>query len=238
VVEQKPPEGHVPVDERVLGFDRRTIVPGLVVLAMWFTWAHVVPWVDGQVSFDNPIERGAVIDLGEGELTMVPAVGWNREEGVLVDEEVRTSVTWPTAGGTGAGAVLTEADIGFEVEVRLFDGTADELLDELLDTSDALDEIALEDVQDRIAIQNVDGVPGVLAAYSSSVEDGFIATYVMTVQAAGSCSDIPPTELSLGIEVSVASGAKAEVSDEVANEVVAMLSSITYQPADRDEAQS
>ena len=34
------PDGWVPADQRVAGFDRRTIWPGVVLLAVWVLWAH------------------------------------------------------------------------------------------------------------------------------------------------------------------------------------------------------
>ena len=62
-----PPDDWVPVEERVLGFDKRTLWPGLVVLAVWVLWVHVVPAINDAIDFDNPVVAGDVVDLGNEE---------------------------------------------------------------------------------------------------------------------------------------------------------------------------
>ena len=210
-----PPDDWVPVEERVLGFDKRTLWPGLVVLAVWALWVHVVPAINDAIDFDNPVVAGDVVDLGNEELTFVPAVGWNLENGVLLDEEGIV----PVALGSGV-ALVTEDAIGFDVQTAFWDGDAEALLDQVLDIDDALDTVVAADVQDTIAIVNVDGVPGVLAPFRGTEEVGFVATYVFEDV------DVNGTELDVGVSATVIAEPTADA--EFADDVVAMLRSITY----------
>ncbi len=233
---ESTPDDWVPADQRVAGFDKRTIVPGLVALALWFIWAHAMPWINEQIEFDNPAVAGDVIDLGGGDLTMVPAVGWQIEDGILVSEDPANPVA--LGGLTGGHALLSEEGISFQVESADFDGTPDELLDVAVDTSDALDEIQLEDVQDRLDIVNADGVPGRLVPFVAQDENGFIAAFVFEVEApatsdSGEEAVTPPP---VGVQVTVRADINAE--DALGADVAAMLQSITYTASTDEEADS
>jgi hypothetical protein len=72
-----PTANWVPVEQRLLGFDRRTLWPRLLALAIWVIWASGVPAINSAIEFDNPVVAGDVIDLGDQELTLLPALGWN-----------------------------------------------------------------------------------------------------------------------------------------------------------------
>jgi hypothetical protein len=85
---QPPPDDWLPVEERVLGFDRRTLWPGLVILAVRAIWVHVIPAINDAIEFDNPVESGDVVDLGNEELTFVPAVGWSLEAAHDLAEQI------------------------------------------------------------------------------------------------------------------------------------------------------
>lgn len=228
------PDDWVPADERVAGFDKRTIVPGLVALAIWFIWAHALPWINEQIDFDNPAKAGDVIDLGAEELTMIPAVGWEIEDGILVSEDPANPVE--LGGIMGGSALLSEEQISFQVETANYEGTADELLDVAIDTSDALDEIQLEDVQDRLDIVTASGHPGRLAPFVAQEENGFIATFVFDVEpttdADGETVERPP----VGVQVTVRADIDAE--DSLGEDVAAMLQSISYTPSSDEETDS
>jgi hypothetical protein len=218
-----PPDDWVPVEERLLGLDKRTLWPGLVVLAVWVVFVHVVPAINDAIDFDNPVESGDVVDLGNEELTFVPSVGWNLEDGVLLDEQGIS----PVALGSGA-ALVSEETISFAVQTAPWDGDADELLDQVLDIEDALDSVIAEDVADPIDIVNVDGVPGVLAPFRGTEKNGFVATYVF--DAVGEDADI-----TIGVSATVIGDPSTD--SEFAEDVVAMLQSITYHPiADQEDA--
>src|SRR6218665_2596803 len=70
-----PIEGHVPVEHRFLGLDRRTTPLALVLVAIAAVFLVVVPSIDRAVGWDDAIEAGDVIDLGDG-VTFVPPEGW------------------------------------------------------------------------------------------------------------------------------------------------------------------
>ena len=78
----------MPPDRRVLGLDKRTLGPGIALLVIWFIWAHVTPFINEQIELDDPVVAGDVMNLGDGELTFVPAVGWNVESGQRVTDQV------------------------------------------------------------------------------------------------------------------------------------------------------
>jgi len=219
-----PPDDWVPVDERVLGFDKRTLWPGLVILAVWAIFVHVVPAINDAIEFDNPIESGDVVDLGNEELTFVPSVGWNLENGVLLDEEGIV----PVALGSGS-ALVTEEAISFDVQTAVWDGDAEALLDQVLDIDDALEKVIAADVQDPIDIVNADGVPGKLAPFRGTEEVGFVATYVF--------EDVNVNGAELNVGVSATVIAEPTADEEFAEPVVAMLQSITYHPMADEEDQ-
>jgi hypothetical protein len=217
-----PPDDRVPVEERVFGLDKRTLWPGLVILAVWAIWVHVLPTINDAVDFDNPVMSGDVVDLGNEELTFVPAVGWNLEKGVLVSKEGIT----PVALGNGT-ALVTEDAIGLDVQSSFWKGDAKELLDQVLDIDDALEKVVAADVQDPIDIVNADGVPGVLAPFRGTESVGFVATYVFPdVEANGA-------KTSVGVSVTVI--AEPDADEEFADDVVAMLRSVTYHPTTDEE---
>lgn len=219
---QPPPDDWVPVEERVLGFDKRTLWPGLIILAVWVIWVHVLPAVNSAIEFDNPVEAGDVVDLGNEELTFVPAVDWNLENGVLLDEEGIV----PVMMGGGA-ALVTEETISFEVETSFWDEDAAALLDQVLDINDKLDKVLGEDVEDSIAIANVDGVPGVLAPFRGAEQDGFVATFVFEG------IDVEGVEMSVGVAATVI--ADPDTDEAFADDVAEMLQSIRYQPMPDEE---
>ncbi len=112
-----------------------------------------MPWIDDQIELDNPIVAGDVINLGNGEVTFVPAVGWDLLSGtLLVEGDTTTSV--PTS------ATLLSDTVSYSAKSGNWDGTAEELLDQVIDVNESLDDLGVKDEQDRISITNADGVPG------------------------------------------------------------------------------
>jgi hypothetical protein len=162
----------MPLDERVAGFDRRTIWPGLVLLVVWALWAHVMPWIDDQIEVDNPIVAGDVVDLGGGEVTFVPAEGWNLESGVLVSEGASASAVVP------ASAVLSSEVVSYSANSGNWEGTSTELADRVIDVNDSLDQLLAKNEQGRSAIENADGVPGELVYVVGADQAVLIATFV------------------------------------------------------------
>ena len=68
-----PPEDCVPVDQRFLGLDKRTIWPALGILVLVIVYSGVLPVINDAVSYRQEAKAGDVIDLGNGT-TFTPAV--------------------------------------------------------------------------------------------------------------------------------------------------------------------
>jgi hypothetical protein len=85
------PTGHavrraaVPVDQRWFGLQRRSVVPGVVVIAIWFLWSVVVPHVNDAVAYDDEVRAGEQFSL-TADLVFTPAVGWNVRQGFRTTE--------------------------------------------------------------------------------------------------------------------------------------------------------
>lgn len=224
----EPPDDWVPAEQRVLGFDKRTVLPGVFALIVWAVLVHVVPAINSAIDYDNPIVAGDVIDLGDGDLTFVPAVGWDRRDGVLVGEELATPVSF--SGPTSA--LLAREGITFAVQTAPFDGDENELLDRVLEISDVLDDVLAEDVGDRVQFTSSQGQPGVLAPFQGFEEEGFIATYVFEVQPSGEGAE-PQMR---GVEVIARGG--LDVDDALGEDVAAMLLSVSYEQSVDEEEDS
>lgn len=208
----------VPVDQRVGGFDKRTIWPGVVLLVVWFVWAHGVPWVNGLIEWDDPTADGDLIDLGAGELTFEAAGGWNLAEGVRVDDDNISAV--PLGRG---GATLETDELTLEVHTAPWDGTPDELLDRVLDIDDELENVLAEDIQERVRIANVDGVPGAAVSYLGVDRGGIIAVYVFEVE----------NGQSIGVDMRAHGQPDAEADE---HDIAGMITSVRYQPGGDEEA--
>ncbi|MCD2104436.1 hypothetical protein O4214_05820 [Rhodococcus erythropolis] len=64
-VPYEPPESWIPADQRRFGLDRRTILPGLVVLVIAAVLSLGPSAVDGQIDYADPVQSGDVIAIGE-----------------------------------------------------------------------------------------------------------------------------------------------------------------------------
>jgi hypothetical protein len=112
--------GHVPVEHRWAGLDRRTIGPAAGVLVLVLLWAIVLPAVDRAVSQEREVEAGTVLGVGRG-VTFVPAVGWNIDDGLTAAQ----------AHGKLPSALVAKVTTGgTSVEVRTvtWDGDLEALL--------------------------------------------------------------------------------------------------------------
>lgn len=210
-----PPDQRVPADERVAGFDRRSIWPGVVLLVVWALWAHALPWLDGQIGVDNPTAAGDVVNLGQGEVTFLPAVGWDLESGALVENGADPPAV-PTA------AVLSSGVVSYSAKSGNWSGTADELTDQVIDISESLDQLLAKDEQARVAITNADGVPGTLTYVTGVDEAVLIVAFVFDRgDAGGSSADI-------GIDIEVR-GTPDQLQEQV-RDIATMIETTTYRP--------
>jgi hypothetical protein len=209
------PTDRVPADQRLFGIDRRTIWPGVVLLVVFLVWSQAMPWIDDQINLDNPIVSGDVIDLG-GDVTFVPAVGWDLLSGtLLVEGDTTTSVP--------SSAVLLSETVSYSAKSGNWAGTAEELLDKVIDVNESLDDLGVKDEQDRISITNADGVPGELAYLVGVDQAALIATFVFEPQGGGT---------KIGVEIEVR-GEPANLK-ELVEEYAPMIETTTYRPAGQE----
>jgi hypothetical protein len=207
------PEDRVPADQRILGIDKRTIWPGVVLLIVWALWSQVMPWINDQIEVDNPIVAGDVINLGDGEVTFIPTVGWDLVSGtLLVEGDVTTTV--PTS------ATLVSETVSYSAKSGSWDGTAEELVDQMIDVNEAVDELTVKNEQGRSPITNVDGMPGELAYLVGVDQAVLIATFVFEPEGGGT---------KIGVEIEVR-GDPGQL-DELAEEYAQMITTTTYRPA-------
>ena len=196
--------------------DRRTIWPGTVLLIVFLVWSQLMPWIDDQIELDNPIVAGDVINLGFGEVTFVPAVGWDLLSGtLLVEGDLLTAIP--------ASAMLLSETVSYSAKSGNWDGTAEELLDQMIDINDSLDDLGVKDEQNRISITNADGVPGELAYLVGVDQAALIATFVFEPEDGGT---------KIGVEIEVRG--EPDSLRELAEEYAPMIDSTTYRPAGQE----
>ena len=219
---QRPPEDRVPADQRVAGLDRRTIWPGAVLLIVWALWAHVMPWINDQIEVDNPIIAGDVINLGFGDVTFVPAVGWQLESGVLLTDGNEDAASVPSSARLSSDVVSYTASSGN------WDGTAEELVDQMIDVNENLDLLLAKDEQGSSAITNADGVPGEIVYIAGVDQAALIAAFVFEPVDDGSGGTTAP----IGVEIEVVG--TPEKLEDLVEEIATMIDSTTYRPAGQE----
>ncbi len=211
------PSDRVPADQRILGIDKRTIWPGVVLLIVFLLWSQLMPWINDQVALDNPIVAGDVINLGNGEVTFIPAVGWDLLSGTLLTDGNEDAASIPSS------ATLLSDTVSYSAKSGNWDGTANELLDQVIKVNGSLDELGVKDEQNRISITNADGVPGELAYLVGVDQAALIVTFVFEPEGGG-------TKIGVDIEVR---GEPAQLK-ELAEEYAPMIETTTYRPAGQE----
>ena len=126
----EPDVGWVPADKRLLGVDRRTIAPTLVVFALVVVMSVVLPAVNAMVPYADIIKAGDVMAL-QCDVTFVPEAGWGVKSGVRAGNA-------PLSGEYPATATVEDEAVKFTVHTAPFDGDANKLLDQIERTSEAL----------------------------------------------------------------------------------------------------
>ena len=217
VPDGRVPSDRVPADQRILGIDKRTIWPGIVLLIVWALWSQAMPWIDDQVKLDNPIVAGDVINLGNGEVTFVPAVGWDLLSGTLLTDGNEDAASIPSS------ATLLSETVSYSAKSGNWDGTANELLDQVIKVNDSLDQLGVKDEQDRVSITNADGVPGELVYLVGVDQAALIATFVFEPEGGG-------TKIGVDIEVR----GEPDQLKELVEEYAPMIDSTTYLPAGQE----
>jgi hypothetical protein len=208
----------VPVEHRILGIDRRTIAPALAVLAFMVLMAVGLPALDESVDYDDPIVAGDVMDLVGGTLTFVPAEGWNRVDGSLVGEGAAESV--------GSVSTVVIEDVTLSVTTGEFDGTPDELLDQVNELNDTLqDPRGLGAAGPRQAVTTPGGLTGVAETFTGLDQRGVTGAFVVDVDGT-----------SVGVEV-VVKGSVESMANHF-EEIIAMLDSMSLASSDDPEVGS
>jgi hypothetical protein len=126
----EPDEGWVPADERLLGLDRRTLRPTLVVLALFVVMSVVLPVINAAVGYHDIVRPGDVMQI-EGDVTFVPEAGWGITSGVRAGHP-------PMSGQYPTSATVEDGALKFTLRTGSFRGDADQLLDQIQTTSEAL----------------------------------------------------------------------------------------------------
>ena len=109
-----------PDARRVVGIDRRTVGPALLVLALAVLMSVVLPSIDGATSYRDQVDKGDVAALADG-LTLVPATGWELATGALVGHTRSSVVTTDTTE-------IVDVSVELMVQTAPFDGTPSALL--------------------------------------------------------------------------------------------------------------
>ncbi|MFZ0905508.1 MAG: hypothetical protein WAN71_16870 [Mycobacterium sp.] len=126
----EPDERWVPADERRFGLDRRTIRPTLAVFALAFVMSVVLPVIDATVPYHDIVKAGDVLELA-GDVTFVPEAGWGITSGLRAGHA-------PLSGEYPATAAVEDGALKFTVRTGQFHGDANQLLDQIETTSEAL----------------------------------------------------------------------------------------------------
>lgn len=210
-------DGHVPVEHRWLGLDRRTIPLAAVVVGLMLVFMVVLPAVNDAVGWDDETAAGDVIDLGSG-VTFVPPVGWELTEGIRVGDE-------PSTGVVGDGsAAIGDGGVSVQVTKSSFDGTADELLDQvnrLRTTSNAEPNRSFKLTGPRKTVTTASGITGVSEAYTSATGEGRILAF--TFDAVGAGGETTPT----GVAITIDGDDQAYATR--ADELNALIDSLTFE---------
>ena len=177
--------GRVPVEHRFFGLDRRTLPYALAALAVWALWTIVLPWINNQVAFDDPVRAGQRIQLTD-DVTFAPAVGWGVQSGL------RTTDMTKSGQKATSAVVLTTDGVLFEALRGAWKGTPRALLNQITkitSTEAGKDGFSLS--TSPTTIQTASGEDGVLAGFRTPRSEGLIAAFVfgdegLQVQVVGS----------------------------------------------------
>lgn len=166
------PDGRwVPVDRRLLGFDRATLAPALLVAAVAVLMAAVLPAIDRAVPYDDVAASGDVLEL-DGQITFVPTPGWGIISGVRSDDR-------PMSGGFPDSATVVDGDLSVTVRTGPFDGDAEALVSQIAQTAAAMHgDHGLHVTGDPEPLVTDTGQRGLIAGYTGTHTDGVLAAFV------------------------------------------------------------
>lgn len=148
--------------------DRRTLPPAIVVLVLVAICVWILPAIADQVSVDDPIKAGDVIQLGS-DVQFTPATGWQLDSGVRQGD----------AGPDKYPTTATLAQRGFVITVTAdaYSGTPDQLLDQLRTDNDR-NHVHGSVSNSTTSIVTLGGQPGVLTRFTNGSTEGILAAFV------------------------------------------------------------
>ncbi len=164
------PTGRVPVEHRFFGLDRRSLLPGLVVLALFALWTVVIPSLNDLLRYSQQTKAGDVFVLQRG-LTMDAQPGWGVDSGLLATDDPKSPAAVPVA--------LSKAGVSFAVTTGPFRGDARELLRQIEKVDHAVAGDKAFHVSSDVATFHTDeGTRGVAQAYTTVAGAGVVTALV------------------------------------------------------------
>ena len=146
----------VPVEHRLVGLDRRTVKPTLIVALIVVLYSVGAPFLDGLVDHDSAVEPGTTVEIGSG-VTLVPPAAWEITDRTALD----------------AGSLeLHNSGVIVNVVVGPYTGELDGLL-----------EFAAEDIDTDLihheasSIVSADGAAGLEEHFDGLNTEGLVAVY-------------------------------------------------------------
>lgn len=164
--------GRVPAEHRVLGLDRRSLLPGLIVIGLFVFWTVLIPGVNSLLSYDDTTEAGDVFVLAP-DVTMTARAGWGIESGLRTTD----ATIVPKRGGP---VLLTRDGVQMKVTPGPFAGDPATLLDRIEKVpavNGSGDSLSVSG--DAVAFRTDDGTPGLAQHYRTPQGEGLAAALVV-----------------------------------------------------------
>ena len=166
-----PDPAWVPADRRWLGLDRRSLRPGLIVLAVVAVLVGVIPAINNAISWTNQTKAGDVIDMGGG-ITFAAPEGWALTDGYRTSDRGAHSVS-----PSRSDAVLVNGGVQIVAKGGTWPGTAGALLGQLNQNLTRNQGSALKIEGAPTSITTDDGETGVAETFESNGRAGRLAAF-------------------------------------------------------------
>jgi hypothetical protein len=205
---------------RIAGFDRQTVAPALLVLALAVLMGVVLPAIDSKTSYRDQTDKGDLVQVAEG-ITLVPATGWELTDGALAGQ-TRSPV------GNTASTQLVRGSVDFKLQVAPFDGSPSQLLTRVDRIHEELEHArgTASATSDRYPVRTRQGARGVAQDFVGTGKQGTIVAYVLKPPSSSTSSGEQTTRE--GVQI-VASGPKSAIARR-RDAIVAMIRSLRTAP--------
>jgi hypothetical protein len=202
-------------DDRILGIDRRTILPSLLVLGFAVLLSIILPSIDSTTKYHDQIHKGDVAAVAQG-ITIVPTPGWALASGALVGH-TRSPV------GSTATTQLVSGAVNFYVQAAPFAGTPSQLLTRVNSISAHLHHARgkAAGTSGRYRVTTRQRAVGVAEDFNNATRQGSVVAFVFKTRPSLRSQGVPSRE---GVEV-VVSGPTASIARR-RDDIVAMIRSI------------